>query len=103
MGLANMWHQSVQHMLLFSPNLSSPLLSFVLPMMILSNPLHDMDYELMINTCEELGIIPSALRPVFFCQLCGNCCYFFANSSLSSPLLCFASDEIVQVHLMYGL
>jgi hypothetical protein len=25
-----------------------------------------MDYELMINTCEELGIIPSALRPVFF-------------------------------------
>jgi hypothetical protein len=28
---------------------------------------------------------------------------FFANSSLSSPLLCFASDEIVQVHLMYGL
>jgi len=45
----------------YSP-LSSPLLSFVFPMMILSKPLHDMDYELMINTCEELGIIPLALR-----------------------------------------
>jgi hypothetical protein len=39
--------------------LSSPLLTFVLPMMILYNPLHGMDYELMINTCEELRIIPS--------------------------------------------
>jgi hypothetical protein len=59
-----MWQQSVQQMLLFSPRLPSPLLSsprlsFVLPMMILFNPLHDMDYDLMINTCEELGIIPS--------------------------------------------
>ena len=47
---------------LLSPPLSSSLLSFVFPIMILSNPLHDMDYELMINTCEELGIIPLALR-----------------------------------------
>jgi hypothetical protein len=28
-----------------------------LPTRILSNPLHGMDYELMINTCEELRII----------------------------------------------
>jgi hypothetical protein len=28
---------------------------------------------------------------------------FFTNSSLSSPFLCFASNEIVQVHLIYGL
>jgi len=75
---------------LLSPLLSSPLLSFVLPMMILSNPLHDMDYELMINTCEELGIIPLALRLVFFCQPCGNSCCFFCQlfPQLSSPVLC---------------
>jgi hypothetical protein len=47
--------------------LPSPLLSFVLPMMILSNPLHDMDYELMINTCEELGIYTS--RPYYISSL----------------------------------
>ena len=28
---------------------------------------------------------------------------FFAKSPLSSPLLCFANDEIVQVHTLYGI
>jgi hypothetical protein len=29
--------------------------------------------------------------------------FFFAKSPLSSPLLCFADDEIVQVHTLYGI
>ena len=28
---------------------------------------------------------------------------FFAKSPLSSPLLCFADDEIVQVHTLYEI
>ena len=30
-------------------------------------------------------------------------CFFFAKSPLSSPLLCFADDEIVQVHTLYRI
>ena len=39
-----------------------------------------------------------------FSSLCllSSCC-FFAKSPLSSPLLCFADDEIVQVHTLYGI
>lgn len=29
--------------------------------------------------------------------------FFFAKSPLSSPLLCFVDDEIVQVHTLYGI
>ena len=29
--------------------------------------------------------------------------FFFAKSPVSSPLLCFADDEIVQVHTLYGI
>jgi hypothetical protein len=71
----------------YSP-LSSPLLSFVLPMMILSNPLHDIDYELMINTCEKLGIIPSALRPVFFLSTMWQQLLFFLPTLPSALLSC---------------
>ena len=40
-----------------------------------------------------------------FSSLCllSSCCFFFAKSPLSSPLLCFADDEIVQVHTLYGI
>ena len=34
--------------------------------------------------------------------LLSSCC-FFAKSPLSSPLLCFVDDEIVQVHTLYGI
>ena len=39
-----------------------------------------------------------------FSSLCllSSCC-FFAKSPLSSPLLCFADDEIVQIHKLYGI
>ena len=39
-----------------------------------------------------------------FSSLCllSSCC-FFAKSPLSSPLLCFTDDEIVQVHSLYGI
>ena len=39
----------VKQLLLFLPNLPSPLLSFVLPMMKLSKSIHYMEYELMIK------------------------------------------------------
>ena len=29
--------------------------------------------------------------------------WFFAKSPLSSPLLCFIDDEIIQVHTLYGI
>ena len=38
-----------KQLLLFLPNLPSPLLSFVLPMMKLSKSIHYMEYELMIK------------------------------------------------------
>ena len=33
----------------------------------------------------------------------GSSTCFFAKSPLSSPLLCFADDEIIQVHTLYGI
>ena len=44
-------------------------------------------------------LLPSAAA---LCLL-SSCCFFFAKSPLSSPLLCFADDEIVQVHTLYGI
>ena len=38
-----------QMLLFFLPNLPSPLLSFILPMMKLSKSIHYMEYELMIK------------------------------------------------------
>jgi len=35
--------------------------------------------------------------------LLSSYCFFFAQSPLSSPLLYFADDEIVQVHTLYGI
>ena len=35
--------------------------------------------------------------------LLSSCCCFFAKSPLSSPLLCFVDDEIIQVHTLYGI
>ena len=29
--------------------------------------------------------------------------FFFAKSPISSPLLCFADDEIIQFHTLYGI
>ena len=34
--------------------------------------------------------------------LLSSCC-FFAKSPLSCPLLCFVDNEIVQVHILYGI
>ena len=40
-----------------------------------------------------------------FSSLCllSSCYFFFAKSPLPSPLLCFADDEIIQVHTLYGI
>ena len=42
-------------------------------------------------------LLPSAAA---LCLL-SSCCFFLPN--LPSPLLCFADDEIVQVHTLYGI
>jgi hypothetical protein len=34
--------------------------------------------------------------------LVSSCCFFCANSPLSSPVRFFADDEIVKVHSFYG-
>ena len=60
----------VKQLLLFLPNLPSPPLSFVLSMMKLSKSIHYMKYELMIKTCEELGIISSRPYITFSSLLC---------------------------------
>ena len=46
-----------------------------------------------------LYLLPPFLSSMFWKQHL----LFFAKSPLSSPLLCFADDEIVQVHTLYGI
>ena len=45
----------------------------------------------------------AAFLHLFLCMFVKQLLLFFAKSPLSSPLLCFADDEIVQVHTLYRI
>ena len=65
-------------------------------------------YDALMLQVHDQMMIDMFLRPLLLLLLVFliYCCFiglFFAKSPLSSPRLCFADDEIVQVHILYGI
>ena len=80
---------------------NSSLLYYSFPLYTTTTPLYSTILLSMFVNSEHIYFwlfLPSADA---LCLL-SSCC-FFAKSPLSSPLLCFADDEIVQVHTLYGI
>ena len=113
---------NVQTSLLSSPHLSyyyhsTATLTLLLPLYCYtySTLLHSTYYYLLLlaTNCWLLLLflqnLPRLAQDLLSCllplaaALCllSSCCFFLPN--LPSPLLCFADDEIIQVHTLYGI